>query len=133
MPQTGQTSSYAAGTIAETITNLEHEWAAAVKAGDSAKVMPLLSENFIEMDSEGALHNGSEILDWIKHSQWQICEISEVKVNVHGNMAIATGLWRGKGTSPDGKPVDAHERWLDTWLRNGKWHCVASASAPAKA
>jgi ketosteroid isomerase-like protein len=133
MPQTSQTASDTGPTVAEAITKLEHEWASAVKASDSAKAMSLLSEIFIDMDSQGSLHNKSEVLDWIQHSRWQVCEISNVKVVVHGDTALATGIWRGKGTSPDGKPVDAHERWLDTWLKNGKWQCVASASTSVKA
>lgn len=48
-------------------------------------------------------------------------------------MAIAMGIWRGKGTMADGKIVDAHEHWLDTWLKNGKYKCIASASTPMKA
>jgi ketosteroid isomerase-like protein len=49
----------------------------------------------------------------------------------HGNTAIATGVWTGKGTDDKGKAVDTKERWSDTWMRmpNGKWQCVASTSA----
>jgi hypothetical protein len=130
--QQSQTIGNGGATIPEIITHLEHEWVTAVKASEAAKAGPLLSEIFIDMASDGGLSNKSQVLDWIKQSQWEVCEISEVKVTVHGNVAIATGVWRGKGTS-DGKAIDAHERWLDTWLKNGKWQCVASASAHIKA
>lgn len=127
-----ETHGNAGATIPEIITHLEQQWASAAKASDSAKVQPLLSEIFVELDSDGSMHNKSEALDSIKGAQWEISEISDVKVVVHGNLAIATGMWRGKGTSARGKAVDAHERWLDTWLKNGKWQCIASASAPLK-
>lgn len=48
-------------------------------------------------------------------------------------MAIASGVRQGKGTLADGKTIDTREHWLDTWLKNGKWHYIASASTPAKA
>ena len=70
----------------------------------------------------------------IKGSKWNINEISDVKVTSFGNTAIATGAWQGKGTDGYGKAIDAHERWVDTWMKmpGGKWQCIASASAPAK-
>jgi ketosteroid isomerase-like protein len=61
-------------------------------------------------------------------------EIADMKVTVHGDSAIVTGNWTGKGTDGAGKAVDTKERWVDTWTKaaNGTWHCIASASAPMK-
>jgi len=132
MAQMSRTPSWAEGDIAQTITQLEEQWASAAKTNNPAKVAPLLSEVFVGMDADGSMHNKSESLARIKSDKWDVNEVSDIKVVVHGNMAIATGAWRGKGTLADGKTVDAHEHWLDTWLKNGKWHCIASASAPAK-
>jgi ketosteroid isomerase-like protein len=56
-----------------------------------------------------------------------------MKVKVHGDAAIVTGTWVGKGTDGAGKSINAKERWADTWVKSGgKWVCVASASAPIK-
>lgn len=132
MAQTSHTKSPAGVDIAETITRMEEQWATAAKEGDPDKVAPMLSEVFVEMDGEGGLYSKAQTLDRIKGDKWQVYELSDVKVTVHGNTAIATGAWHGKGTLANGKMVDEHERWLDTWLKNGKWQCVASASAPAK-
>jgi ketosteroid isomerase-like protein len=131
MAQATHPRSYAG--IEENITELEQQWAAAAKANDSQKIAALLSEVFIELDSDGKLYDKSQVLDRTKADKWQVNEISDVKVMVHGNMAIATGVWQGKGTLAGGKMVDEHERWLDTWLKNGKWQCVASASTAVKA
>jgi ketosteroid isomerase-like protein len=133
MAQITQTSSVAGGDITQTITYLEKQWATAAKAGESAKIAPLLADVFVEMDSDGTIRRKSAVLDRTKAEKWRVFEISDIKVVVFGNMAIATGAWRGQGTSPDGKPIDAHEHWLDTWHLNGKWQCLASASAPSKA
>jgi ketosteroid isomerase-like protein len=131
MPQSTQSHNFG-GNITEMITYLEQEWAMAAKASDSAKVAPLLSDVFVGMDSDGSFRKKSELLDRTKAEKWQVFEISDIKVVVNGGMAIATGAWHGQGTSSDGKPIDQHEHWLDTWHKNGKWQCIASASAPAK-
>ena len=57
-----------------------------------------------------------------------------MKVTVHGDSAIVTGSWTGKGTDGAGRTVDAKERWMDTWVKmaDGKWQCVGTASAPMK-
>ena len=133
MAQYNQTHSQMSGTITEAITQYEQQWAAAAKANDATTVASLLSEIFVEVDSDGTLRSRSEVLERLKHDQWQVNEVGDVKVVVHGGTAIATGTWRGKGTLANGKVVDAHERWLDTWMKNGKWQCVASASAPLTA
>jgi ketosteroid isomerase-like protein len=131
MPQrthSPQTSSPAAGDISEVVMNLEQMWASAAKANDVAKVAPLLAELFVDMDSDGSIHGRTDALERIKADKWEIYEISDVKVVPQGSLAIVTGAWRGKGTLANGKPTDAHERWLDTWHKNGKWQCIASAS-----
>ena len=126
-------TTFSSEVITETVTRLEQQWTAAAKASDSTKVAPLLAEVFVELDSDGSIYNKSQALDRTKAAKWQVNEIGDIHVVVYGGMAMVTGTWRGQGTSADGKSIDAHERWLDTWHLNGKWQCVASASAPVKA
>jgi ketosteroid isomerase-like protein len=125
--------SWAVGDIGETITHLEQQWASAAKANNPAPIALLLSEVFVEVDSTGQVLRRPEALERVKAGKWQVFEVGDVKVVVQGNVAIATGTWYGKGTLPDGKAIDAHERWLDTWHKNGTWKCMASASAPVMA
>lgn len=54
MLQTNQ-ASWAAGDIAETIKGLEQQWASAAKANDPTQLALLLSEVFVEMDSNGTI------------------------------------------------------------------------------
>ena len=70
----------------------------------------------------------------IKASKRETDQISDVKVKVYGKTAIATGEWTAKGTDENGKVVDTHERWTDTWIEmpGGKWQCVASHGSPIK-
>jgi ketosteroid isomerase-like protein len=129
-----QMSDKMGGGVEKAIVGLEQQWTVAGKASNADGVAPLLAENFINMNSDGSMRNKAETLAMTKGSKWDINEISDVKVTVFGNTAIATGAWRGKGTGSDGKPVDAHERWVDTWMKmpGGKWQCIASAGAPVK-
>jgi ketosteroid isomerase-like protein len=116
------------------IASMEHKWAEAGKASNPDAVAPMLADNFVNLNSDGTMANKSKSLENMKKSKWEANEISDVKVNAFGNTAIATGAWRGKGTDQDGKSIDAHERWVDTWTKmpSGQWQCIASASAPAK-
>ena len=122
------------GGVAKSITEMEQQWASASKMSNPDAVAPMLADNFINMDSDGTMSDKAQTLARMKGAKWQANEVSDVKVTVHGNTAIATGMWMGKGTAANGSAVDAHEHWVDTWMKmaNGKWQCVASASAPSK-
>ncbi len=118
--------------VEKTIAGMEQQWATAGKASNADAIAPMLAKNFIGLNSDGTTADRAKVLENTTKSKWEINEISDVKVTVTGNTAIATGAWRGKGTDQDGKSVDAHERWVDTWTKmpDGKWQCIASASAP---
>lgn len=124
----------AGGGVAQAITQMEQAWASNSKAGNIDAVAANLADGFVELDSDGTLYNKTQAVDRFKKSKWQVNELSNVKVTVHGDTAIATGGWHGKGTSADGKSIDDHENWIDTWMKmpSGKWQCIASASAPVK-
>jgi ketosteroid isomerase-like protein len=121
------------GGVSQAITQMEQQWASNAKAGNVDAVAANLADNFVELDSDGSLHTKSQSVERMKTAKWESNEVSDVKVIVHGNTAIATGGWHGKGTVA-GKSVDGHENWVDTWMKmpNGKWQCIASASAPSK-
>ena len=111
--------------------NLEKQWIAAVKAGNLDRVSLLLADNFTGLDSEGVLSNKAEYLGSLQGSRWEINEISDVKVASFGNTIVTTGIWRGKGVIGKAS-VDARERFVDTWMPNGKWQCIASGNASEK-
>jgi hypothetical protein len=69
----------------------------------------------------------------MKPGHWDDYGISDVKVIVYGHIAIATGLFTGKGQVGDHN-VNIHERWTDTWVRmpGGIWQCVASQQTEIK-
>jgi ketosteroid isomerase-like protein len=122
------------GGVEKAVAGLEQQWVAAAKMGNADAVAPLLADGYLETETDGSVNNKAQSLARIKGAKWETNEISNVKVSVYGNTAIATGDWNGKGVGNDGKTIDAHERWTDTWVKmgSGKWQCVASASAPIK-
>jgi ketosteroid isomerase-like protein len=122
------------GDVSQTISDLETKWAAASKAGNADAVAALIADDAVIIDSDGSAHAKPEVVDRIKKTKWETNEVSDMKVTTHGNTAVITGVWTGKGTDDKGKAVDTKERWADTWVKqaNGKWQCVASASATMK-
>ena len=120
--------------VAQALIALENQWGKAGKAGDGAAVGALLAPDFVQLDSDGTLRTKAEIVARTQGGKWVSNEVSDMKVVAHGDTAIVTGSWAGKGTDGTGKAVDGKERWADTWVKTagGQWLCVASASAPAK-
>ncbi|MFZ0796151.1 MAG: nuclear transport factor 2 family protein [Terriglobales bacterium] len=122
------------GGTEQAVAALEQKWIDAAKASNPDMLAPLLSDKFINTDAGGKVIGKTETLANIKAAKWQTSQIGNVKVTVFGNTAIASGDWVGKGTDENGKPVDTHERWTDTWMKmsDGKWQCVASHSSTMK-
>lgn len=119
--------------LEKVIVDLESKWAGAQKDGKADVVGPLLADRFITIGTDGKLATKDELLAHMKPGKWEDYGISDVKVIVYGHIAVATGLWTGKGQVGDHK-VDIHERWTDTWVRmpGGIWQCVASQQTEIK-
>ena len=124
----------AQGGVDKTLMDLEHQWVKAALASNGEALAPLLAADFVSVQSDGTMESKSEYVAKTTKSKWQVSEVSDMKVRVHGNSAVVTGVWTGKGTDGTGKTVDAKERFADTWVKmpDGKWQCVASASAAIK-
>jgi len=122
-----------AANVPAAITQLEHRWADAQAAGKPDVVAPMLAEDFISIGTDGKLTTKSDLMAHLKPGHWERNEISDVKVIVHDNVAVATGLWSGKGQMGD-RRIDLTERWTDTWIRTsaGQWQCLASQQTEIK-
>jgi ketosteroid isomerase-like protein len=119
--------------VEQNLKDMENQWAKASLASDGEALTPMLSNDFVNIDSDGSVHNKAETIARTSKAKFQTSEISDLKVNTYGDSAVVTGTWTGKGVDGSGKPIDTKERWADTWVKNdGKWQCVASASAPMK-
>jgi uncharacterized protein (TIGR02246 family) len=124
----------AGGGTEKAVAALEQQWLQSQKTNNPDLVAPLLADKFIMTGVDGKVTGKAESLATAKATKYDSVDYDDVKVTVFGNTAIATGGFKAKGTDPSGKPLDAHERWTDTWVKmpNGQWQCVASHSSPVK-
>lgn len=116
------------------VADLEQQWLNSQRTNNSDLLVPLLADGFTNTSSEGKVTNKAEAIADAKATKYASVDYMDVKVMVSGDTAIAIGGFRAKGTDPSGKPLDANERFTDTWTKmpNGKWQCVASHQSPVK-
>ena len=126
------TVSFAQSSIEKTLMDLEGQWVKAALAGKGEALAPLLATDFVSIQSDGTAQTKAQYVAMTNKGKWQVSEVSDMNVQVHGDSAVVTGTWTGKGTDGMGRAVDTRERFADTWVKipDGKWQCVASASAP---
>ena len=122
------------GNVEKALMDLERQW---VKASLDAKgdvLAPLLASNIVVLGSDGSMQTKAEYVAMTSKSKWQVSEVSDMKVQIHGDSAVVTGVWTGKGSDGSGKAFDGRERFADTWVKmpDGKWQCVSTASATIK-
>lgn len=124
----------ASGGTEKAVAALEAQWLQSQKTNNPDLVAPLLADKFVSTGSDGKVTGKAETLATAKATKYDSVENDDVKVTVFGDTAIATGGFTAKGTDASGKPLNARERWTDTWVKmpNGKWQCVASHGSPIK-
>ena len=117
--------------VQKQIADLEQKWAQAQKASDADAIAPMLADKFVIVFSDGRILNKSQALDDTKKSKMESVEASDLKVTSYGNTAVVTGTWKGKGIDGSGKPINDHERFIDTWHKaaDGKWQCIGSGNS----
>ncbi len=122
------------GSTEKAVAALEQQWLQSQKTNNADLVAPLLADKFVSTGSDGKVQNKAESLATAKATKYDSAAYEDVKVMVFGDSAVATGVFKAKGTDPSGKPLDVNERWTDTWVKmpNGKWQCVASHQSSVK-
>jgi ketosteroid isomerase-like protein len=117
---------------AATVKGIEEKWATAASKNDDAGVASLLADSVTSIGSDGIMRNRSEMLAAMKGRKYESAVEDDIKVQVFGDAAVATGIWRAKGTD-NGKPFSEVERFTDTYIKmGGQWKCVASHSSTMK-
>jgi ketosteroid isomerase-like protein len=118
---------------AAAVKGLEEKWAVAASKNDSAAVASILADSVTLIGSDGTLRNTADALAAMNGRKYESAVEEELKVSVYGDAAVATGIWRAKGTEK-GKPFEEVERFTDTYVKTGgQWKCVASHSSTMKA
>jgi ketosteroid isomerase-like protein len=109
---------------------LERAWNQAEARQEVKEVSSLLADTLVYTDYDGSFMNKSEYLKWVAAPDQKADHLYDegMGVQVYGDAAVATGIYRETGTNK-GKPYVIRSRFTDTWIkRGGVWLCVASHS-----
>ena len=115
-------------TIADQIKKHEQDWAQAVVKEGAASVDQYEADDIITTDPTGRVTNKTQDKTDLSSGDYQIQseELSDLKVLVYGNTAVAAATNTMKGTYKR-QDLSGNYRFTDTWVkRNGKWQVVAS-------
>lgn len=112
------------------IRQLERAWNQAEAKQEVNEVSNLVADTLVYTDYDGTFMNKAEYLKWVAAPQQKADHLYDEgqTVQVYGNAAVVTGIYRETGTNK-GKAYVIRSRFTDTWIRrNGFWVCVASHS-----
>jgi len=116
------------GGAGDAIKKLEQDWAAATVKDGPAAVDKYEADDIITTDPTGRVTDKTQDKKDLSSGdlKFQSIDVSDLRVNVYGDTAVAAGLSTVKGTFK-GQDISGAYRYTDTWVkRNGKWQAVAS-------
>ena len=90
----------------------------------------MFDDAFVYVDPQGRELSKSELIAYIQSFDSLQFIAEAMTVQLHGDTAIVTGLYRMKGTERK-KAFARRGRFVDTWLyKNGQWVAIASLLTP---
>ena len=116
-----------ADTAEQAVIAAENQATKAAQTNNVDLFASLLADKVVSTDNEGTVIVGkaANVAD-LKETTFTSNEVTDMKVTVYGDAAIATSTYASKGTYK-GKPFDSRGRTTDTWVKmNGKWLLVAT-------
>ncbi len=116
------------------IRALETKWADAYKQRQIDQLASLLADDYVITTEDGNTYSKVGFISFNSGPlRVDVSEFSELKVHIHQNVAIVTGIYHESG-SASGKSYDYRDRVTDVWMKNGgKWQLIASHySLPSK-
>jgi len=117
------------------LLRLEDDWARALTRRDAGFFTRTLHPRYVYSDERGVFNKQQVIAEQTAPSDTvTFAANEEMRVHVHGNAAVVTGILVVRGKGKDG-PFQHRYRYTDTWARSeGRWRMVASQDydIPAK-
>jgi len=110
------------------ILDLEKKYTDAYKLHGVATLTTMLAEDFLITVEDGRVFGKMGYLAHTADSSVHVdvAEESDLKVRMHGTVAIVTGAYHEKGTS-NGKRYEYRDRFTDVWMKvDGRWLLIAS-------
>jgi ketosteroid isomerase-like protein len=134
-PQAASTASPAKAAIAsQAITQLEHDWEDAAKAGDAGKVSAILADDWVRIAPDGKMETKKDALASLKSGASKVTsdEPGPMDIKVMGKVAVVQATSTEKSTFK-GKDTSGKYAWTDV-LENvgGKWVVVRSEATLVK-
>jgi ketosteroid isomerase-like protein len=114
--------------VEDQIKKHEQQWAQATIKEGAAAVDQYEADDIITTDPSGRVTDKAQDKTDLSSGDFKIQseELSNLKVHVYGNTAVAAGTNTLKGTYK-GQDISGKYRFTDTWVkRSGKWQSVAS-------
>ena len=111
-----------------TILALEKKWTDGYKLRNISLMTSMLADDFIITVEDGNIYGK---MGYMAHTadtstQVDVAEESDLKVRMHGTVAVVTGAYREIGTSK-GKRYEYHDRLTDVWMKiDGQWRLIAA-------
>jgi ketosteroid isomerase-like protein len=116
--------------VEDQVKKHEQNWAQATVKEGAAAVDQYEADDIIDTDPSGRVTDKAQDKSDLSSGdlKFQSIDLSDLKVHVYGNTAVAAGTSTVKGTYK-GQDISGRYRFTDTWVkRNGKWQAVASES-----
>jgi ketosteroid isomerase-like protein len=117
-----------ATSVEDQIKKLEQDWAQATIKSGAAAVDQYEADDIITTDPGGRVTDKSQDKTDLSSGdlKFQSMELSDMRVRVYGDTAVAAGTNTLNGTYK-GQDISGKYRFTDTWVkRNGKWQVVAT-------
>lgn len=119
--------------VKQEIQRVEDAWAQAYLKKDAAILERILGAEFYIFSAwDGKRYSRADEIGSLATDPIVFTSVANLvqEVQVHGDIAIALGQFRGKGTE-GGKPVEQRGTWQTVFAkRNGQWVAIASHAAP---
>lgn len=109
----------------------EQQLASAHASHDLRRIATLLHDDYRILQPNGTVETKAEVLASYADDDryWDLAEVTDLTVVVHGTVAQVVGIWRATGSN-DGIAFDYRARFLSVWLKEGdEWRNIAYSSA----
>jgi ketosteroid isomerase-like protein len=122
----------AAGSVEQTLMNLEHDTLAALLKHDVAGFARVFADDAALTTPDGSLQTKSQLVADLKSGDLVVesSEISDMKVRAYGDSAVVTYVTSDKGKYK-GQDISGRFRWTDVFVRRGgTWQIVSAQGTP---